>query len=93
MKTSVSPSVSKQTVQQYIATFHTHLSALLTSRALQNAGCTARMAPVPRSLSSSCGTCVRYEGASPMLEVMDEDVERVYELGAGEAYTLLKENL
>lgn len=79
-------------MQQYIATFHTHLSALLTSRALQSAGCTARMAPVPRTLSSSCGTCVRYEAEEAMLSSMDEDVERVYEV-QGDTYTLLKENL
>lgn len=80
-------------MQQYIATFHTHLSALLTSRTLQSAGCTARMAPVPRTLSSSCGTCVRYEAKEPMLDSMDEDVERVYRLEEGDTYTLLKENL
>lgn len=79
-------------MQQYIATFHTHLSALLTSRNLQSAGCTARMAPVPRTLSSSCGTCVRYEAEEAMLSSMDEDVERVYEV-QGDTYTLLKENL
>lgn len=79
-------------MQQYIATFHTHLSALLTSRALQSAGCTARMAPVPRALSSSCGTCVRYEAKEPMLSSMDEDVERVYEVKE-DTYTLLMENL
>lgn len=79
-------------MQQYIATFHTHLSALLTSRALQSAGCTARMAPVPRILSSSCGTCVRYEAEEAMLSSMDEDVERVYEVKE-ETYTLLLENL
>lgn len=79
-------------MQQYIATFHTHLSALLTSRNLQSAGCKARMAPVPRTLSSSCGTCVRYEAEEAMLSSMDEDVERVYEV-KDDTYTLLKENL
>jgi len=38
---------------QYIATFHTHLSALKTHRALTKAGVEARMAPVPRKISSS----------------------------------------
>ena len=36
------------------------------------------MAPVPRRLSSSCGTCVRYQGEEPFLEAMDADVERVW---------------
>ena len=34
----------------YIATFHTHLSALLTCRALTAAGVAAQMMPVPRRL-------------------------------------------
>ena len=40
----------------YIATFHTHLSALLTCRALTAAGVAAQMMPVPRRLSAACGT-------------------------------------
>ena len=46
-------------MKEYIATFHTHLSALMTSRSLTGLGVQARMMPVPRKLSSSCGTCVR----------------------------------
>ena len=46
----------------YVATFYTHLSAQLSCKRLRSAGCEARMMPVPRALSSSCGTCVRYEG-------------------------------
>ena len=43
-------------MREYIATFHTHLSALITSRALTGRGVKAQMMPVPRKLSSSCGT-------------------------------------
>ena len=63
----------------YIATFHTHLSALLTCRALTAAGVAAQMMPVPRRLSAACGTCVRYTADSPMLSCMDTDYEAVYE--------------
>ena len=49
------------------------------------------MMPVPRKLSASCGTCVDYEAAEPLLEQMDIDVERVFAV-AGETYTLLLEN-
>lgn len=77
---------------KYIATFHTHLAALMTSRALGSAGVRAQMAPVPRVLSSSCGTCVRYEADTPMLHAMDEDVERVYCIKADERYELILEN-
>ena len=78
-------------MREYIATFHTHLSALMTSRTLTNLGVRAQMMPVPRKLSSSCGTCVRYMADDPHLDAMDEDVEGVYEKLAGEEYTLVME--
>ena len=64
---------------EYIATFHTHLSAMRTQRTLANLGVPARLAPVPRYLSASCGTCVLYSADQPFLERMDADVERVVE--------------
>lgn len=76
-------------MKEYIATFHTHLSALLTSRSLTALGISAQMMPVPRKLSSSCGTCVRYLAAEPHLSAMDEDVEAVYEKIGKDAYTQL----
>lgn len=65
-------------MKQYVATFHTHVSALITCRALTGRGVSARMAPVPRKLSSSCGTCVFYTAEEPQLDAMDQDVESVY---------------
>ena len=62
----------------FVATFYTHLAALRTAKALEAAGAAAQLAPVPRSLSSSCGTCVLYEGEGPLLERMDADTEAVY---------------
>ena len=78
-------------MREYIATFHTHLSALMTSRSLTALGIRAQMMPVPRKLSSSCGTCVRYFSDEPKLDAMDEDVEGVYEKIGGDEYTLLME--
>ena len=78
-------------MREYIATFHTHLSALMTSRNLTSLGVRAQMMPVPRKLSSSCGTCVRYSAQDPNLPAMDEDVEAVYEKIGSEEYALLME--
>ncbi len=64
-------------MNEYIATFHTHLAAMRTQRRLSAGGFSARLSPVPRSLSASCGTCVRYKADEPRLESMDKDVERV----------------
>ena len=44
-----------------------------------------------RKLSASCGTCVAYQAAQPLLERMDADVERVFQAD-GETYTLLLDN-
>lgn len=77
-------------MKEFIATFHTHLSALLTSRTLTALGVQARMMPVPRKLSSSCGTCVWYVSEDARLSAMDEDVEAVYEKIGRDEYTLAK---
>lgn len=45
----------------YIATFFSHFGAVRYKKQCEAAGWPARLMPVPRSLSSSCGTCVRYE--------------------------------
>ena len=79
-------------MREYIATFHTHLAALMTNRALTGLGVQARMMPVPRKLSSSCGTCVRFLAEGPNLDAMDEDVEAVYEKITGDDYIQLMEN-
>ena len=70
---------------EFVATFHTHLAALRTHRAMTADGISARMAPVPRKISSSCGTCVRFEadefkiGADPKGEI--EQIVAVKENG------------
>ena len=73
-----------------IATFHTHLGALRFQRKLEKLGKEAALAPVPRKLSASCGTCVRF--AVPFDPAWaDEDMEAVYLADNGQ-YTLLFEN-
>ena len=47
----------------YIATFFTHYDALKSVRILAAHGIRAQLSPVPRSLSSSCGTCARFSCA------------------------------
>lgn len=75
---------------RYIATFHTHLAALRSSRSLSGRGIAAQMTPVPRKLSSSCGTCVRYEAETPELSLLDRDTEAVYAVEGGK-YTLIQQ--
>ena len=77
-------------MKQFVATFHTHLSALMTCRSMESAGLQARMVPVPRVLSSSCGTCVFYSADDVCRELLDEDTEAVY-LSEDGNYTVVLE--
>lgn len=78
-------------MSEFIATFHTHLSAMLSFQALQNTGCMAKMQPVPRALSSSCGTCVRFISESDCRALLDTDAEALYAV-EGDDYRLLWQN-
>lgn len=79
-------------MNDYIATFHTHLSAMRSHRALIARGAKAALAPVPRYLSASCGTCVRYQAEDAMKGAMDRDFDKIVRLCDGEAYETLFEN-
>lgn len=76
----------------YLATFHTHLSAMRTHRSLVAAGVDAQLAPVPRALSASCGTCVRYRAEERMEECLDYDFEKLVQQAEDGTYQLLVEN-
>lgn len=65
-----------------IATFYSHFGAVRFKRYCDALGWPARLMPVPRDLSSSCGTCVRYEGELP--EIVPQEVERIVALEAGQ---------
>ena len=76
---------------EQIATFHTHLGALRLKKTLDSAGdASAVIMPVPRRLSASCGTCVRFEIPFDRTWA-NEDLDRVYIREDGE-YRLIFEN-
>lgn len=64
-----------------IATFYSHFGAIRFKKTCEGMGWPARLMPVPRNLSSSCGTCVRYEGECP--GVIPEEVEQIAVLEGG----------
>ena len=45
----------------YIATFFSHFGTIKFKKLCDSKGIAAKAMPVPRSLSSSCGTCVQFE--------------------------------
>ncbi len=75
----------------YLATFFSHFGAVRFRRLCSSRGVEAELMPVPRSLSSNCGTCARFD-VMPLAddEPWPEEVERVVSLDEkdpGAAYT------
>ena len=76
--------------KEQIATFHTHFGALSFHKKLKGLRDSAVMMPVPRKLSASCGTCVKF--SLPFDPAWaDEDLDAVYLHEAG-YYRLLFQN-
>ena len=61
-----------------IATFFSHFGAIRFRQDCQSRDVPAKAMPVPRDLSSSCGTCVRFEGEPPARP--PEEVEQIVEV-------------
>ena len=72
-----------------VITFYTHHSAQLTHKMLSSAGVSSKMSPVPRKLSSSCGSCVIAEVDEVDTGLIDEDFEAVYKADGDNYITLL----
>ena len=64
-----------------IATFYSHFGAVRFKKTCEGLGWPAGLMPVPRDLSSSCGTCVRYEGELP--EPVPEEAEQIVAVEGG----------
>lgn len=75
----------------YIATFFSHFGAIRFHKELKAMGLSGTLMPVPRKVSSSCGTCVRFSAAT-LPELPFEDVEGLYRQN-GEEYAAIRSNL
>ena len=70
----------------YIATFYSHFGAIRFRRELSDAGGEGELLPVPRDLSSSCGTCVRFQTEQTAFSDPHGEVEQIVRCDA-EGYT------
>ncbi|MDO5696011.1 MAG: DUF3343 domain-containing protein [Eubacteriales bacterium] len=61
---------------EYLITFFSHFAAICFAKKLREKGGVSVMKPVPRNISSSCGTCVVYVGEMP--EVVTDAIEQVF---------------
>lgn len=65
-------------------TFYSHFDAIRMRRRLEDLRIGAVLMPVPRDLSSSCGTCLRFETDLLLPDFLSEGTEKVVEaLGGG----------
>ncbi len=78
-------------MQTYIATFFSHFGAIRFSKQLKETGLHGKLMPVPRRVSSSCGTCVKFEARSGTA-VHSDDLEQLF-LVNGEALSMLHSNI
>lgn len=63
---------------KYIVTFYSHFGAIRFKKQCQTLGYEVNLMPVPRDLSSSCGTCVFYEGdAFEVKDLINEELEQI----------------
>lgn len=69
----------------YIATFFSHFGSVRFHKQCEERGWTATMRPVPRDLSSSCGTCVYFttEQLPPLEELLTPELEQLVRVENG----------
>lgn len=74
----------------YIFTFHSHFYAIRFHKKLKDASYDAIIMPVPRKVSSSCGSCVKVNMEEDPTTLLDDGVEQLYKV-EGETLELLYE--
>lgn len=82
--------------KEYVITFHTHYEAILCKRNLEGVAKEGvnlvKMIPVPRELSSSCGTAIKIETESSFDVNVFSGIEHdeVFILGTDGNYSAVK---
>lgn len=65
----------------YIATFYSHFGAVRFKKECKKEKIIAEAMPVPRDLSSSCGTCVKFETDKDIFSfAWSQEVEQVVQI-------------
>ena len=63
---------------ELLATFHTHYGALQFDKYCKKENIIAKMQPVPRELSASCGVCIRFSAQTTPKKADHEDMDCCY---------------
>jgi len=76
-------------MNKFIISFFSHFGAMSYYKILKEQGINAKLMPVPRKVSSSCGTCVYYEN----IDFIDSDtceLECIYSVNTDDPVCVLK---
>jgi len=76
-------------MNKYIASFFSHFGAVSYFKMIKKQGIKAKLMPVPRSISSSCGTCVYYEHPD-FISTGEYELECIYSVNTGEPECVFK---
>jgi len=66
-------------MNSYIATFFSHYDALIFFDHLKAKGIRAKLLPVPRKISASCGTCVSFSSKDLEFDFTGCEIEAIYD--------------
>ncbi|HOE88495.1 MAG TPA: DUF3343 domain-containing protein [Sphaerochaeta sp.] len=70
---------SEETMTRFIATFYSQYGAVQFQKFARKHHIECKLAPVPRALSSSCGTCAHYTSDTWDIGFVKKDLEAIYE--------------
>ena len=80
---------------KYLVTFFTHFDAMSYQHSLNQLNIQGTLMPVPRKVSSSCGTCITFSIEDALIPQFDliqmEDYAEIFQV-IDESYILLHKN-
>lgn len=65
-------------MNEYVAIFFTHSGAIKFNRKMKSNNIECELMPVPRKLSSNCGIGARLKFDKDILELVDDEVEKIF---------------
>lgn len=76
-----------------IATFYSHFAAMQFKKTVPAEFTELQLMPVPRDLSSSCGTCVRFTATKEAVDslVLSNETEQIVEV-VTDGYRVIRDN-
>ena len=77
-------------MKEYLLTFNTQLDAVVARKKVKKMGGECHLCPVPRQLSSSCGTCAKITGIEKDA-LADFEFEKLFSVN-GTEYIMEREN-